>query len=134
MHIAAIIKNSQGPRLLPRSPMIRVTATPSEKHALIRVIERDAAEAERELRLSAADHLTKRTLALREAVPWMRAKRVWAPIAHHSVQRIIRGSWALRRWCAAGWRYWWRDVQSALAKQQLMLGLATLLQLARGLG
>jgi hypothetical protein len=47
--------------------MIQITVTPSELHALIRVIERDAAEAERELRFSAADHLTHRALALRAA-------------------------------------------------------------------
>jgi hypothetical protein len=53
VHIPTTIKTSHGPRLPP--------------HALIRVIERDAAEAERELRFSAADHLTHRALALRAA-------------------------------------------------------------------
>jgi hypothetical protein len=67
VHIPTTIKTSHGPRLLPRPPMIQITVTPSELHALIRVIERDAAEAERELRFSAADHLTHRALALRAA-------------------------------------------------------------------
>ena len=69
VHIATTIKTSQGPRLLPRPPMIRITVTPSELHALILVVERDAAEAEREFRFSAADHLKHRALALRWAVP-----------------------------------------------------------------
>jgi len=69
MHIGTTIKTSQGPRLLPRPPMIRIAVTPSELHSLILVLERDAAEAERELRFSAADHLTHRALALRGAIP-----------------------------------------------------------------
>ena len=40
-----------------------------ELRALIRVIERDAAEAEREGRFSAADHLAHRASALRWCVP-----------------------------------------------------------------
>ena len=47
--------------------MIQICVTPGELHALILVIERDAAEAERELRFSAADYLARRALALRRA-------------------------------------------------------------------
>jgi hypothetical protein len=69
MHIVTTIKTSHGPRLLLLPPpMIRISVTPSELHALILVIERDAAEAERELRFSAADHLARRALALRRAI------------------------------------------------------------------
>jgi hypothetical protein len=67
MHIVTTIKTSHGPRLLPQPPMIRISVTPSELHVLILVFERDAAEAERELRFSAAIHLAHRALALRRA-------------------------------------------------------------------
>ena len=69
MHIATTIRTSHGTRLLPSRSMIRITVTPSELHALVLLIERDASEAERELRFSAADHLTRRALALRAMVP-----------------------------------------------------------------
>ncbi len=60
MHIVTTIKTSHGPRLLSPPRMIRISVTPSELHALILIIERDAAAAERELRFSAADHLAHR--------------------------------------------------------------------------
>jgi hypothetical protein len=69
MHFVTTIKTSHGPRFLLPTTMIRISVAPSELHALILIIERDAAEAERELRFSAADHLANRTLALRRAAP-----------------------------------------------------------------
>jgi hypothetical protein len=49
--------------------MLQIVVTQCELHALIRVIERDSAEAEREGRFSAADHLAHRASALRRAAP-----------------------------------------------------------------
>lgn len=69
MHIVTTIKTSQGPRRLPPPPMIRFSVTPSELYALILIVERDRAEAAREGRFSAADHLAHRALALRRASP-----------------------------------------------------------------
>jgi hypothetical protein len=49
-------------------PMVRVSLTQAELHVLIRAIERDATSAEEEGRMSAADSLSWRVAALREAM------------------------------------------------------------------
>jgi hypothetical protein len=67
VHIPSAIKTSFGPRSLPRCQMVRVSLTQAELHVLIRTIERDAASAEQEGRTSAADSLSWRAAALREA-------------------------------------------------------------------
>lgn len=67
MHIQATFPTMYGPRAIPRRPMIRVTITPAELHSLIRTIEREATEAERDGHVAAADVLFWRAAALREA-------------------------------------------------------------------
>ena len=70
MQIATTIKTSQGSRLFPRPPIVRITATTSEPRALILLIEREATEAEGELRFSVvADRLSHRALVLRATAP-----------------------------------------------------------------
>ena len=103
MHIATTIKTSHGPRLLPRPPMMRITVTPSELHALIRIIERDAAEGERELRFSAADHLACRAFGVACSGPMMRAKGVAALTSRHRVRRNIGRNCALLMLALAVW-------------------------------
>jgi hypothetical protein len=69
MYIPSTIRTSFGPRAaLPRCPMVRVSLTQAELHVLIRAIERDASSAEEEGRMSAADSLSWRVAALREAM------------------------------------------------------------------
>lgn len=67
MRISSTFPTMFGPRAIPRRPMIRVSLTPAEVHTLIRAIEREAAEAERDGHVSAADLLYWRAAALREA-------------------------------------------------------------------
>jgi hypothetical protein len=67
MHIPSTIRTSFGPRALPRCPMVCVSLTQAELHVLIREIKRDATSAEEEGRTSAADSLSWRAAALREA-------------------------------------------------------------------
>lgn len=67
MRIQSTFPTMFGPRAIPRRPMIRVSITPGELHSLIRVIEREAAEAERDGHVAAADLLFWRAAALREA-------------------------------------------------------------------
>lgn len=56
-----------GPRHWPAGHMIRVYLTGHELHGLVRFLQREAAEAEREGRTQAADTLHWRAAALREA-------------------------------------------------------------------
>ena len=67
MHVPATIRTAFGPRALPRRPMLRVSVTPEELHTLTLALEREAAQAEREGDMGAADHLHWRTALLREA-------------------------------------------------------------------
>ena len=66
MQIVTAIKTSHHPRLV-ASTMIPISVTPGELHSLILIIERDAAEAEREGQFSAGDQVAYSTLALRRA-------------------------------------------------------------------
>jgi hypothetical protein len=67
MHIPSTIRTPLGVRSLPSNPMLRVNLTQAELRTLIRAMERDAELAEREGRIASAEHLTRRTIALREA-------------------------------------------------------------------
>jgi hypothetical protein len=67
MRIDADFPTIFGLHAMPRRPMISVLLTPHESYALIRDIERKAAEAERDGHTEAADLLLCRAAALREA-------------------------------------------------------------------
>lgn len=67
MYFLSTIRTSFGPRALLRWPMVRISLTSAELHALIRAIERNSSSAEQEGHQSAAEHLARRATALREA-------------------------------------------------------------------
>ena len=59
------IRTSLGPRLLPPAPMIRLSLTRRELHALVRTLDRDAMEAQLAGRFAEADSLALRVVTLR---------------------------------------------------------------------
>lgn len=68
-----------GPRSIPRRPMIRVAITPGELHSLIRVIERDAAEAVERL-ITALPPTVKDWKNARDTAAWAVSKGRESPI------------------------------------------------------
>jgi hypothetical protein len=60
------IRTTFGPRLLPPPPTVRVSLTQRELHSLIRVLDRDAQDAQRAGRCAEADKLATRAAALRD--------------------------------------------------------------------
>lgn len=67
MYIPATIRLSPDCALAPVRPMIRISVTAHELHALARAISRDADTARMDGRHEAADQLDWRVAALREA-------------------------------------------------------------------
>ena len=67
VHLRPFIRTSYGPRRLPPRPLIDVSLTSAELHLLARAIEGEADAAERDGRPDAANALSWRAAALREA-------------------------------------------------------------------
>ena len=67
MHITHTIRTSYGRSRTNRPGMIAILATPSEVHQLVRLIERQAADADADGHQHAAELLFSRAVALREA-------------------------------------------------------------------
>jgi hypothetical protein len=65
MHIHSTIQTAFGPRLLPPAPMVRVNLTRYELDALIRILDRDAVQAQQDGRVAEADRLAVRAGMLR---------------------------------------------------------------------
>jgi hypothetical protein len=65
MRVPAMIRTSHGWSTLPRAALIPISITADELHMLVRQLEREAEEAQREGRFSAADRLAARAAGLR---------------------------------------------------------------------
>lgn len=67
MHISHTIQTAYGPGSIGAQPMVPIRVTRNELHLLVRAIERAAAEAETEGRLTVSDRLAWRAAGLKEA-------------------------------------------------------------------